>query len=68
LSVGPLLAAVEQRHGVMVATPMGTLHDPLPTGLVDQLDALVARAPVIVDLSQITLVSPAPVVGLSAHS
>jgi hypothetical protein len=64
--VGPLLAAVEQRQGVMIATPVGMLHDPLPTGLVDQLEALVARAPVIVDLSQITLVSPAPVMGLAA--
>jgi hypothetical protein len=64
--VRPLLAAVEQRQGVMIATPVGMLHDPLPTGLVDQLEALVARAPVIVDLSQITLVSPAPVMGLAA--
>jgi hypothetical protein len=38
----------------------------LPTGLVDQLGALVAGAPVIVDLSQITLVSPAPVMGFAA--
>jgi hypothetical protein len=66
LWVGPLRAAVEQRHGVMIATPLGTLHDPLPTGLVDQLEALVAAAPVIVDLSQITLVAPAPVMGLAA--
>ena len=66
LSVGPLRAALEQRHGVMIATPLGTLHDPLPSGLVDQLEALVAGAPVIVDLSQITLVSPAPVMGLAA--
>jgi hypothetical protein len=66
LSVGPLRAAVEQRHGVMIATPVGTLDDPLPAGLVDQLEALVAGAPVIVDLSEITLVSPAPVMGLAA--
>jgi hypothetical protein len=66
LSVGPLRAAVEHRQGVMIATPLGTLDDPLPTGLVDQLEALVAGAPVIVDLSQITLVSPAPVMGLAA--
>jgi hypothetical protein len=66
LWVGPLRAAVEQRHGVMIATPVGTLHDPLPTGLVDQLEALVTGAPVSVDLSQITLVSPAPVMGLAA--
>ena len=66
LSVGPLRATVEQRQGVMIVTPVGTLQDPLPAGLVDQLETLVAKAPVIVDLSQITLVSPAPVMGLAA--
>lgn len=50
----------------MIATPAGTLRDPLPAGLVDQLEALVAGAPLIVDLSQITLVSPAPMMALAA--
>jgi hypothetical protein len=50
----------------MIATPVGVLRDPLPAALVGQLEALVAEAPVIVDLSQITLVSPAPVMALAA--
>lgn len=63
--VGPPPATVEERDDVMIATPVGALCDPLPAGLVDQLEALVAGAPVIVDLSQITLVSPAPVMALA---
>jgi hypothetical protein len=56
---------VEQRHGVIVVTPAGTLPDPLPAGLVEQLEASLAAQPVIIDLSQITLVSAAPVMGLT---
>ncbi len=58
-------AGVEDRHGVMIVTPVGTLRDPLPAGLVEQLEASIAGRPVIVDLSQITLVSAAPVMGLA---
>lgn len=63
---GPPDAGVEQRHGVIVVTPVGTLPDPLPDGLVAQLEASIAARPVIVDLTQITLVSAAPVIGLAA--
>jgi hypothetical protein len=51
---------------VTIVTPLGTLRDPLPAGLVEQLEASIAGRPVIVDLSQITLVSAAPVIGLAA--
>jgi hypothetical protein len=51
---------------VIVVTPLGRLPDPLPAGLVAQLEASIAARPVIVDLSQITLVSAAPMVGLAA--
>ena len=47
-------------------TPLGALADPLPAGLVAQLEASIAARPVIVNLSQITLVSAAPVMGLAA--
>jgi hypothetical protein len=63
---GTLDAGVEQRHDVTVVTPVGTLPDPLPTGLVRQLEASIAARPVIVDLSQITLVSATPVMGVAA--
>ncbi len=59
-------AGVEQRHDVTVVTPVGTLPDPLPAGLVGQLEASIAARPVIVDLSQITLVSATPVMGVAA--
>jgi hypothetical protein len=49
---------------VVIVTPLGTLRDPLPAGLVEQLEAS-ARGPVIVDLSQITLVSATPVMGVA---
>jgi hypothetical protein len=49
-----------------VVTPVGTLPDPLPAGLVGQLEASIAARPVIIDLSQTTLVAAAPVVGLTA--
>jgi hypothetical protein len=61
---GPPQADVEERHGVVIVTPLGTLRDPLPAGLVEQLEAS-ARRPVIVDLSQITLVSATPVMGVA---
>jgi hypothetical protein len=51
---------------VTVVTPVGTLPDPLPAGLVGQLEASIAARPVIVDLSQITLVSATPVMGVAA--
>jgi hypothetical protein len=51
---------------VIAVTPVGTLPDPLPAGLLAQLEASIAARPVIVDLSQITLVSAAPVMGLAA--
>jgi hypothetical protein len=50
----------------MVVTLVGTLRDPLPAGLVQQLEASIASRPVIVDLSQITLVSAAAVMGMAA--
>ena len=61
---GPPQAGVEERHGVVIVTPLGTLRDPLPAGLVEQLEAS-AHRPVIVDLSQITLVSATPVIGVA---
>jgi hypothetical protein len=61
---GPPQADVEERHGVVIVTPLGTLRDPLPAGLVEQLEAS-ARRPVIVDLSQIALVSATPVMGVA---
>ena len=62
---GAPAVGVEPRHGVIVVTPVGTLPDPLPAGLVGQLEASIAARPVIIDLSQTTLVSAAPVVGLT---
>jgi len=64
-AAGPPDAGVEQRHGVIVVTPVGTLPDPLPAGLVQRLETSILARPVIVDLSLITLVSPAPVMGLT---
>jgi hypothetical protein len=58
-------AGVDERDGVIIVTPVETLRDPLPAGLVEQLEALIAGRPVIVDLSQIILVSAAPVTGLA---
>jgi hypothetical protein len=65
-SPGPPQAGVEERHGVMIVTPFGTLPDPLPAGLVEQLEVSLEARPVIVDLSQVTLVTAAPVMGLVA--
>jgi hypothetical protein len=62
---GAPAVGVEPRHGVIVVTPVGTLPDPLPAGLVEQLEASIPARPVIIDLSQTTLVSAAPVVGLT---
>lgn len=64
-AAGSPQAGVEEREGVIIVTPVGALRDPLPAGLVEQLEALIAGRPVIVDLSQITLVSAAPVMGLA---
>lgn len=66
---GPLAAesppaGVAERHGVVIVTPLGMLGDPLPEELVEEVEAS-ARRPVIVDLSQITLVSAVPVMGLA---
>jgi hypothetical protein len=58
--------SVELRQGVMVVTPFGRLPDPLPAGLVAQFEASIAARPVIVNLSQITLVSAGPMTGLAA--
>ena len=63
---GTLDVSVESGEGVIVVTPLGTLPDPLPAGLVARLEASIAARPVILDLSQITLVSAAPVMGLAA--
>jgi hypothetical protein len=63
---GTLDVSVESREGVIVMTPIGTLPDPLPAGLVAQLEVSIAARPVIVDLSQITLVLAAPMMGLAA--
>jgi hypothetical protein len=65
-TTGRLDVRVESCEGVIVMTPLGTLPDPLPAGLVAQLDASIAARSVIVNLSQITLVSAAPVMGLAA--
>jgi hypothetical protein len=62
--VQPADARVEDHGGVTIVTPLGTLRDPLPAGLVEQLGASASR-PVIVDLSQISLVSPTPVMGVA---
>lgn len=64
-AAGLLEAGVDERDGVVIVTPVGTLRDPLPAELVEQLEALIADRPVIVDLSEIILVSAAPVVGLA---
>jgi hypothetical protein len=61
-----LEVSAESRDGVIVMTPLGPLPDPLPAGLVAQLEASIAASPVILDLSQITLVSAAPMMGLAA--
>jgi hypothetical protein len=58
--------SVESREGVIVMTPLGPLPDPLPAGLVAQVEASMVARPVILDLSQITLVSAAPIMGLAA--
>jgi hypothetical protein len=63
---GTLDVSVESREGVIVMTPLGPLPDPLPAGLVAQLEASIATRPLILDLSQITLVSAAPMMGLAA--
>jgi hypothetical protein len=63
---GTLDVRVELREGVIVMTPPGTLPDPLPAGLVAQLEVSIAARPVIVNLSQVTLVSAAPMIGLAA--
>jgi hypothetical protein len=63
---GTLDVGIESREGVIVMTPLGPLPDPLPAGLLAQLEASMAARPVIVDLSQITLVSAAPMMGLAA--
>jgi hypothetical protein len=60
-------AGVEERDGLIIVTPVGALRDPLPAGLVDQLEVVIADRPVIVDLSEITLVSAAPVMGLAGR-
>lgn len=57
-------AGVAERHGVVIVTPLGMLGDPLPEELVEQVEAS-ARHPVIVDLSEVTLVSAVPVMGLT---
>jgi hypothetical protein len=64
--MGTLDVSVEAHEGVIVMTPLGPLPDPLPAGLVAQLEAAIAARPVIVDLGQITLVSAAPMMGLAA--
>jgi hypothetical protein len=66
LRTGTLDVSVESGEGVIVMTPLGTLPDPLPARLVAQLEASIAARPVIVNLSQITLVSAAPMMGLTA--
>lgn len=63
---GTLDVSVESREGVIVISPLGTLADPLPAGLVAQLEASIAARPVIVNLGQITLMSAAPIMGLAA--
>jgi len=66
--LGVMLAAsaaeVDERDGVIIVT-VGELPDPLPVWLTDQLDALIAARPVIVDLSGLTVVAAAPLVGLA---
>ena len=63
---GTLDVSVESGEGVIVMTPLGTLPDPLPAALVARLEASIAARPVIVNLSESTLVSTAPVMGLAA--
>jgi hypothetical protein len=53
-----------ERDGVVIVT-LGALGDPLPAQLVEQLEALIADRPVIIDLTEIILVSAAPAVGLA---
>jgi hypothetical protein len=55
---------LSEQDGVLIVTPAGALADPLPAELAEQLGALIAERPVIVDLTGMTLASAAPVVGL----
>ena len=64
LAADPPPAGVAERHGVVIVTPLGMLGDPLPEELVEQVEAS-AQRPVIVDLSEVTLVSAIPVMGLT---
>lgn len=57
---------MDERDGVVVVTPVGALRDPLPVGLVERLEAVTAGRPVIIDMSQVILVSAAAVTGLVA--
>lgn len=57
---------VDERDGVVIVTPVGALHDPLPVALVERLEAVTSGRPVIVDMSEVILVSAAAVTGLVA--
>jgi hypothetical protein len=57
---------LSEQDGVVIVIPTGALADPLPAQLAEELGALIADRPVIVDLTGMTLVSAAPVVGLVA--
>jgi hypothetical protein len=59
-------AAIEERDGVVVFTPVKPLRDPLSEGLVEELEVLIAGHSAIVDLSETTLVSAGPMIGLAA--
>jgi anti-anti-sigma regulatory factor len=54
-----------QCDGIVLVTPARELPDPLPPALAEELERLVTDRSVIVDLSGVTLVSAAPVVGLA---
>lgn len=57
---------VDERHGVVMVTPVGALRDPLPMAVVERIEAVTAGRPVIVDLSQVILVSASAATGLVA--
>lgn len=59
-------AAMEERDGVVVVTPVEPLRDPLPEALVEHLEVVITDRSAILDLSELTLVSARPMIGLAA--
>jgi len=62
--VGATEAGISERQGVVIVTPAGALPDPLPERLAERLETLVGSRPLLIDLSDVMVVSAAPVVAL----